>query len=145
MITAKCLCGDVQIEISGKLGPIVYCHCSRCRKASGAAFGANADVRSRYWRIAGGAERIREYESSPGIQRAFCNRCGSPLFSRRAEAPDVYRIRLGILEDDPERRPLAHFWVGSKAIWHTITDALPQFAQGPDAHAEEIAALTAKR
>lgn len=26
---AECLCGDIQIEIGGKVGPIVYCHCSR--------------------------------------------------------------------------------------------------------------------
>jgi len=145
MIRAQCLCGDVRIEITGKLGPIVHCHCSRCRKASGAAFGSNADVRSRYWNVVAGAERIREFDSSPGVKRAFCSRCGSPLYSRRTEAPDVYRIRLGILEDDPGRRPLAHFWVGSKAPWETIADDLPQFAAGPAEHAHEIAALGEKR
>jgi hypothetical protein len=27
-----------------------------------------------------GGELIREYESSPGNRRAFCSKCGSPLY-----------------------------------------------------------------
>lgn len=139
-MTAECLCAGIRIEISGKVGPIVYCHCSSCRKASGTAFGANTDVRGKYWRVIAGKDLIREFESSPGVWRAFCSRCGSPIYSRRTTAPDVFRLRLGILNDDPERRPLAHFWVGSKAPWYTIADDLPQFAQGPAEHADELAA-----
>jgi hypothetical protein len=137
-MTAKCLCGGVRIEITGKVGPIVYCHCSRCRKASGTAFGANVDVREKYWQVASGSDLIREFESSPGVWRAFCGRCGSPIYSRRTAAPDVFRLRLGLLEADPDRRPLAHFWVASKAPWYAIADDLPQFAEGPAEHAKEL-------
>jgi hypothetical protein len=38
------LYGGVGIEIHGKLGPVVYCHCSQCRRASGSAFAANASA-----------------------------------------------------------------------------------------------------
>src|SRR5205809_2866492 len=138
-MNADCLCGGVRIEITGKLGPVVHCHCSRCRKASGTAFATNADVRRRYWTFLSGEDLIREFESSPGVFRAFCTRCGSPLYSRRPDAPDVLRIRLGILNDDPQRRLLAHFFVGSKAPWFEITDGLPQFAEGPAEHAQELA------
>jgi len=144
-MTARCLCGDVRIEITGKLGPLVYCHCSRCQKAQGAAFSANTDVRRSHWRWVAGEALVREYESSPGVFRAFCPRCGSPIYSRRPDAPDILRLRLGLLDDDPERRSLAHFHVASKAPWHTITDDLPQFAGGPADHAEEIARLRAPR
>jgi len=65
-------------------------------------------VRRKYWVWRAGEERIREYESSPGTLRAFCSRCGSPLYSRRRDAPDV--LRLGLLDDDGGRRPLCHLW-----------------------------------
>jgi hypothetical protein len=135
---AECLCGGVQIQIGGKVGPIVYCHCSRCRKAGGSAFGANADVRAKYWSLSGD-QLVTEFESSPGVFRAFCSRCGSPIYSRREGAPETYRLRLGLLEDDPKCRALAHFWVGSKAPWFEITDGLPQFAFGPAEHQDELA------
>lgn len=142
-MTGDCLCGGVRIEISGRVGPVVYCHCSRCRKAQGTAFGANADVRRQYWKLLSGEDLIREFESSPGVFRAFCSRCGSSIYSRRPDAPDVLRGRLGILNEDPERRSLAHFHVASKAPWFEITDDLPRFVGGPANHAAEIAALLA--
>ena len=138
-MTAECLCGGVRIEISGKVGPVVYCHCSRCRKASGTAFGANADVRRRYWTLTSGEDLLREFESSPGVFRAFCGRCGSPIYSRGVANPDTVRVRLGILDEDPDRRSLAHVWVGSKAPWFEITDDLPQFEFGTVEHAAEPA------
>jgi hypothetical protein len=35
---------------------------------------------------------------------------------------------LGTLDDDPGVRPSLHLFVGSKAPWHDIADALPQHA-----------------
>jgi hypothetical protein len=127
-IAGRCLCSAVQFEIDGRLGPAIYCHCSQCRRASGSAFAANASVRARYLRFHSGRDAIREYESTPGEFRAFCSRCGSPVYSRLASDPETFRIRLGTLDGDPGRRPQAHLWVGSKAVWHEITDELPQFA-----------------
>lgn len=128
---AVCLCGSVRIEISGRVGPLVYCHCTRCQRASGTAFSANVDVRARYWKVESGAERIREFTSTPGVVRAFCSRCGSPLYSRRVTDPDVFRLRLGCLEADPQRRPLAHFHLDSQAAWYGIDDDLPRHPGGP--------------
>jgi hypothetical protein len=141
----RCLCGGVEIEITGKLGPLVYCHCSQCRRASGSAFAANCDVRRKYWVWRAGEELVREYASAPGKVRAFCSRCGSPIYSREDETPEVLRVRLGLLDGDPGRRSLCHFWVGSKAPWYEIRDDLPRFEQGVEEHADEIAERLGRR
>jgi len=130
MITGRCLCEGVRFEISGEIGSPSLCHCSLCRHASGSAFAVNAGVASAAFRVTAGPDLIREYESSPGHFRAFCSRCGSPLYSRMHAHPDFRRIRLGSLDQDPGVRPLLHVWVGSKAPWFTITDALPQLERG---------------
>ena len=130
MIRGKCLCEGVRFEVSGPLGPLGYCHCSQCRRASGSAFGANADVAKSDLRFAGGEDLIREFESSPGNFRAFCSRCGSPIYKRSPAKPEVIRIRLGSLEEDPGVRARVHVYVGDKAPWYEITDALPRFEQG---------------
>ena len=90
----------------------------------------NAPARTRYFEIVSGAQLVREYESSPGKFRAFCGQCGSPVYSRRDSEPELRRIRLGTLDSDPERRPLAHVWTGSKAPWYEIEDSLPRFEEG---------------
>jgi hypothetical protein len=130
-ITGSCLCGTVHFAIGGRLGPVVYCHCSQCRKANGTAFAANANVRQTDITFLSGRDRVNEYESSPGKYRAFCSRCGSPIYSRATADPEHLRVRLGTLNEDPGRRSLAHCWVSAKAPWFEISDQLPQFPAGP--------------
>jgi len=130
MIEGGCLCAGVRFRVNGKLGPTAYCHCKQCQRASGSAFAVNAPARTSYFQLVSGGELVSEYESSPGKFRAFCRRCGSPLYSRRDAEPEIRRIRLGTLDSDPQRRPLAHFWVRSKAAWYPIEDSLPQYPEG---------------
>jgi hypothetical protein len=129
MLEGGCLCGGIRFRVTGKLGPAAYCHCTMCQRANGSAFAANAPLRTKYFELRRGADLITEYESSPGKFRAFCRRCGSPVYSRREDEPELRRLRLGTLDADPERRPFAHFWVSAKAPWHTIADALPQYPE----------------
>lgn len=130
MLGGGCLCGMVRYELHGKPGPLAYCHCSMCQRAGGSAFGANVPVRSRYLEWLSGRDTIREYESSPGKFRAFCSSCGSPLYSRHEAEPKIFRIRLGTLDGDPGRRPLAHFWVSFRAPWFDVADELPRYDEG---------------
>jgi len=136
MLTGSCLCGRVRFEIHGKPGPFGYCHCKMCQRANGTAFSANVPVRSKYLKWIGGRDTIAEYESSPGQFRAFCSRCGSPVYSRRDAAPDAFRIRLGTVDGDPERRSVGHFWVSSKAVWLELADGLPQHPGGSPSHSD---------
>lgn len=127
MVTGRCLCGGVRFEIHGQLGPFAYCHCTSCRRASGSAFAANSPVPAAEVKWTSGRESIREYESSPGKFRAFCSRCGSPIYARLVAQPDWFSIRLGLIDADPGHRAQAHFNVASKAPWFIVTDDLPQY------------------
>jgi hypothetical protein len=129
MLTGSCLCGAVRYEVKGELGPIVMCHCAQCRKANGTAFATNSPVKARDFHLLQGSEALAEFESTPGKFRVFCGRCGSPLYSRRAAAPDVLRLRIGTLDTPLDARPSAHIFVDSKAAWWEIDDDLPQHAE----------------
>jgi len=131
MHKGSCLCGAVRYEIAGELGPIVLCHCSKCRKASGSAFNAVAPVARRDFRLLSGGDAIARHESSPGVCLAFCRHCGSSLFSERDSLPDVLRLRLGTLDTPVGARPSAHIFVASKADWYEILDGAPQYAERP--------------
>ena len=130
----RCLCGQIEYQIDGEVGPIEYCHCSYCRRASGSAFAANATILSASFTLRSGKGMLREFESTPGKLRSFCSNCGSPIYARRSGAPDFLRIRVGTLSSDPISRPSGHFDVESKAPWFTIADELPQF----DEHGREV-------
>lgn len=127
MFTGQCLCGDITFEYDGPLGPISLCHCSQCRRAHGSAFSASSPVRKIHFLYLAGEERVTEFESRPGKYRAFCNRCGSHLYSRLDAIPGILRLRIGVINEPLEKGPSRHIYVGSKSDWFDITDDLPQF------------------
>ena len=123
----SCLCGGIAYEVSGALGDFGYCHCTSCRKASGSAHAANAPVERAQFQLTRGAELLHEFESSPGKLRAFCSRCGSPLYAYLRESPDMLRLRLGSLDTPLGQKPKAHTFVSDKAGWDEIHGPVPQF------------------
>jgi hypothetical protein len=144
MLRGSCLCGGVRYEITGKLTGTRNCHCSMCRKAHGAAFRTRASVQSADFRLVSGDDLLTFFESSPGNHRGFCRVCGSPIVTKFDAYPSVVGLPLGALDDDPGVRPKLHVHVASKAPWFTITDDLPQFAEGPPAPAKAAAMTSGK-
>jgi hypothetical protein len=127
LLFGSCLCGSVRYEITAPLAVVEHCHCTMCRKSHGAAFSTNSVVATAAFTVTSGAALITEYESSPNRRKCFCSKCGSPLFIRRRDNPDVTVVILGTIEGDPHARPERHVFVASKAPWDNISDSLPQF------------------
>jgi hypothetical protein len=59
MLKGSCLCGGVQYEYDGTLGPIVMCHCSQCRRAQGSAHATNSPVEAAHFRFVAGRALVR--------------------------------------------------------------------------------------
>jgi hypothetical protein len=128
MSRARCLCGDVKWEIDGPFEWMSHCHCSRCRKAHGAAFATYVAGPAAGFRLHG-AERVRRWESAAGFTRCFCERCGSVVPGDASQG--LAFVPAGNFDDDPGIRPLAHIFVASKAPWFEIRDDLPRFDAFP--------------
>lgn len=128
-VNGRCLCGAVSYEITGSIGPAGHCHCSICRKSHGAAFATWAFVDPAGFRWTSGVEFVEGYPSSAGRQRHFCQRCGASLAA--SHGGKITEVALGTVDGDPGVRPEAHIFVGSKAPWYEITDALEQHEQWP--------------
>lgn len=131
MLEGSCLCGGVRYQAAGPVRAMARCHCSQCRKASGAEFATNASVDADGFRVTAGAELLSEYESSPGQTRVFCGRCGSPILKRNAARPGEVRLRLGCLDSELDQKPMLHVYVASKPGWSEIHDELPRFDTVP--------------
>lgn len=134
-ITGKCLCETVSYQITGQLGPIYNCHCSKCRRWHGAAFRTRASFHRDQFRWLTGADNLSSYASSDNVTRYFCRTCGSPLISTYKDHPEVLGMALGGFEGAIIGQPKAHLFTDSKASWHQITDELPQFPDWPGAEA----------
>jgi len=128
-ISGACLCGAVRYEIDGPLLDAGNCHCSMCRKAHGAAFATYAAVDPAKFHWTCGEQLVSFYASSPSFDRVFCGVCGSALGV--AEDGRIESVTFGTIDGDPGIEPRSHIFVGAKAPWHDIIDALPQFEELP--------------
>jgi hypothetical protein len=125
-IQGGCLCHGVRFEISGKLFEASNCHCSMCRRHSGSAFLSLVGARAKDLQWLAGEDLIGRFNSSSEVVRLFCKQCGSTLGGIWPQWPSIIWVALGAMDDDPGIRPALHIFVGSKAPWFEITDALPQ-------------------
>jgi hypothetical protein len=131
-IGGSCLCGGVRFEVTLPFTRAVHCHCSRCRKHSG-AFGLTVGhiPRDRV-RVLQGEELIRVYRPDGGRVKAFCSQCGSSLFGAEWPEGEMASVRLGALDGDPEVRPEWHSYVDSRAPWDELPDdRLPRYPDAP--------------
>jgi hypothetical protein len=131
-VRGSCLCGTVTYELEGSPARLVHCHCTRCRKARGAAHASNA-----FWPIAafrwlGGERETRAYRVSDAkyFTNCFCTTCGSKT-PRLDASRGIAVIPAGALDHDPGLRPQMHIFVGSKAPWFEIADDLPRHDAAP--------------
>ena len=95
-----CLCGAVRMKLSAPPIMVGFCHCGSCRKHTGAPVAAFVDSPRPALSWTHGTPA--EHQSSPGVWRAFCARCGSTLYLREDAKPDQVAVHLGVF-DHPER------------------------------------------
>ena len=65
MIKGGCACGGIRFEIDA-VRSMTHCHCTTCRKLTGASFATFAHVEKDKFRWLAGEELISRYESSSG-------------------------------------------------------------------------------
>ena len=106
ILKGECLCGEVSWQLSGAYEFFGMCQCSRCRKATGAAFATNLFVKVDQFKWLSGKEMVDEYvmEEPNTFGNAFCKKCGSrsPRFS---PARGWMMAPLGSTMESPEIEP----------------------------------------
>ena len=72
------MCGAVRFAAAEVPGHFGACHCEMCRRWTGSALlGITIPRDSVTWQ---GAENIETLQSSDWAERAWCGKCGSPLY-----------------------------------------------------------------
>ena len=131
VIKGKCECGRVRYEVDAEISDFSHCHCSQCRRLHGAAFASFAAVPRDEFRYLSGEPDLKIYASSDQIDRVFCAHCGSNILADYKPEPDVLYVTMGTIDGAPKCPPSYHIFVGSKAPWYEICDALPQHDGDP--------------
>ena len=128
-IEGGCLCRSVRYRIDGEPMFSGTCLCPTCRKASAAAIVPWIHVYSQFFTYTAG--QPVPYQSSPGVNRTFCGRCGTPLTYWKVSYGNTIDVTTCSLDDAEAFPPIAHVWASQKLGWLKLDDGLPCFEEGP--------------
>ena len=131
MYKGQCLCGSIKYEVDVIKAEIGHCHCSMCRKFSGAAFSTFGETDVKDFRWIEAQDQLKSYKASNGSVRQFCQNCGSSMtFASSEGVSDLIEFSLGTLDSSLDITPDAHIYTDSKANWVELCDNLPQYKKG---------------
>ena len=117
-VAAQCACGDVRLEIEYPPFWAWHDHSRATRFAHGAAYATYVGSWRKRFHIAHGANRIARYvDRDAGTTRAFCKRCGTPLFYERKRSPHMVNIPRALFLSRTGRQPLYHIGIAELQEW----------------------------
>jgi heme-degrading monooxygenase HmoA len=122
-----CFCGAIRYRARGTPeGPSV-CHCSICRRASGAPMVAWATFPTSELAWLKGTPR--RFKSSAKAERSFCSDCGTALTFTLVKSPERTDVTLASLDQPGRITPLDHIHTTTRIPWVRLADGLPAFAE----------------
>ncbi len=117
MHKGSCLCGGVAFEVHGELRPVIYCHCTQCRKQTGhylaATSCAHEDLRMAR------QDGLNWYRASAQAERGFCGTCGSNLFWQADKQPRI-SIVAGVFDGKTGLTVEGHIYCADKGDYYEI-------------------------
>lgn len=115
--TGRCQCGATTYALEAEPLTVYACHCHKCQRQSGGAFGMTALVPADALRFTGAPPAIND-RTSDGAQShsMHCATCGSRICNVRPGSPTV-ALKPGTLDDTSWVRPVTHIWTESAQGW----------------------------
>jgi hypothetical protein len=112
------------VAYNGSIGPARYCHCEDCRRANGSAFDVSVRLEKKNLVVTASSE-LRSYKYPGGggreIERCFCGRCGSPIYTFHTAKPEFVWIKAGVMNNPELVKPAFENWASDKVPWAAIT------------------------
>ena len=120
-----CICGAIRYALQGPPGWSAHCHCRSCQRATGAAFTTWVGYKKENLRVTKG--QLTVCNTSPGVERGFCGRCGTSLTYVAEEGwPGQVSVLAPTLDDPGIATPTTHVNVEDQLLWVKIDDGLPR-------------------
>ena len=126
-VEGGCLCGAVRYRATGDAQARTVCHCRSCRLAAGGPTLAWVSFPAEGFRWIGAAPVA--FESSPGVTRMFCGRCGTALTWQKASDSDSIDITTATLDAPDAFPPTKEIWVEHRLGWAALDPSLPHYAR----------------
>jgi hypothetical protein len=116
--TAKCLCEEFSVIVTGEPSMVNVCHCRDCQRRSGVPWTSN-DYFSKECVHLDGPNKIYTRTSNAGtrIKHHFCPNCGVTVCWIRETGALRFGIPVGAFNDPLFPAPTVSFWEEARYAW----------------------------
>ena len=121
-----CLCGALRYRIDAAPLWTGYCHCTSCRRSTGAPVTMFVGAATESVAFTRGERAV--FASSPGVARGFCAACGTPLTYESDRFPGETHFYISAFDDPEPLKPAFHVFCEERIGWLEIADDLPRHA-----------------
>lgn len=128
-----CLCGDVTFTAEAEPLGARMCWCRDCQYIASGSPTVNVLFAEEAVTYVGNLSTLRlTADSGNTVERGFCARCGSQMYSRTVEPAGTQpiRVRAGTLDNPELCPPQACIWVESAPAWASFDPDLPRYRKG---------------
>ncbi len=122
-----CLCGAVEIAITGDPQVQAFCHCESCRRWLSAPIHAAALWPTPNVSVVRGADNLAVFKRTESSHRHFCKSCGTGVLVRHP-ALGMTDVPAAMVPGLPYQATL-HVNYGEKVL--AVRDGLPKFKDFP--------------
>ena len=131
-LSGKCLCGNIEFSGDTDIKLMANCHCSDCRAATGAAYSTLLFVDADAIQVSGEPKIFKHTaDSGAEMEKHFCPDCGSQLFGRNSNRPNMLSIRAGTVDQTSLVKPGVNVYLSSKIESTPIDPDLKGFPKMP--------------
>lgn len=132
-VAAQCLCGAVKVDIQYPAFWAWHDHGRPSRLAHGAVYATYVGTWRKRFRILKGKRTVKEYlDKETGNTRAFCSKCGTPVWYVRKSAPKWINIPRALFTARTGREPRYHLNYSELQDWIFTGAALGPLKNYPD-------------
>jgi hypothetical protein len=109
-----------------------HCQCVDCRRSSGTGHSSHIAVPRAAVSLSGQVTLYdRPADSGNVVTRAFCPKCGAPVYSLNEAMPELMFIRASTLDDLEVFKPQMVVYASRGASWDSFDAHLPRFDKMP--------------
>ena len=123
MASGHCLCGQLTFEAQDEPRWVCYCHCASCRRHTGSPVTCFANFELA--KVAFRGDRAT-FQSSPGVTRSHCARCGTPIGYETFKRPGEIDLYLNAFDAPEAFEPERHVFFEEHIPWFDTRDELPR-------------------
>jgi hypothetical protein len=125
--TGGCACGAIRYEITAAPVRSFQCQCRDCQRDTGGGHASVMVFPRAAIRIAGDVvENPRTADSGAAKRKGFCGKCGSPLYNKPQNVPDLIGVYVGTLDDPSGFEPEIVMFASRGHRWDHLDPTLPK-------------------